>query len=141
MTVSTMEKNVLWPWALSANGFMSSFTPGGKRQFVLSAYDVPISERGGTMKRQKPDHISQADWDSVESPKLSESFLAGMKPVAVLHADMPSRVRGPQKAPRKAPVSLRIDESTIKAFRSTGRGWQTRINEILRDWIREHEHA
>jgi len=93
------------------------------------------------MKKRKPDHISQKDWESVESSPLSESFLASMRPVSVLHPDIHPRLRGPQKAPRKTPVSLRLDESTIEAFRSTGRGWQSRINDILRDWIKEHKPA
>lgn len=64
-----------------------------------------------------------------------------MKPVHEVHPGMPSRVRGPQKAPRKMPVSIRLDESIIEAFRATGRGWQSRLNEVLRDWLKEHKPA
>ena len=32
----------------------------------------------------------------------------------------------------KVPVSIRLDADLIDHFRSTGRGWQTRINAILR---------
>lgn len=32
----------------------------------------------------------------------------------------------------KVPVSIRLDADLIEHFRSTGRGWQTRINAILR---------
>lgn len=33
---------------------------------------------------------------------------------------------------RKVPVSIRLDADLIEHFRSTGRGWQTRVNAILR---------
>lgn len=32
----------------------------------------------------------------------------------------------------KVPVSIRLDADLIEYFRSTGRGWQTRVNSILR---------
>jgi len=32
----------------------------------------------------------------------------------------------------KVPVSIRLDADVIEYFRSTGRGWQTRVNAILR---------
>ncbi len=32
----------------------------------------------------------------------------------------------------KVPISIRLDADLIEHFRSTGRGWQTRINAILR---------
>lgn len=93
------------------------------------------------MKKRKPESISQQDWDSVESPPLTNSFLAGMKSAKETHPDMPARVRGPQKAPRKAPVSIRLDETIIAAFRATGRGWQSRVNKALNEWLKEHKPA
>ncbi len=41
------------------------------------------------------------------------------------------RGRGPQKAPTKKLVSLRINPDTIATYRKTGRGWQSRIDEDL----------
>ena len=40
--------------------------------------------------------------------------------------------RGPQKAPTKKQVTLRLDKDVIDRFRATGSGWQGRINEALR---------
>lgn len=40
--------------------------------------------------------------------------------------------RGRPKAEKtKTQISLRLDESTIEAWRATGRGWQTRMAEQL----------
>ena len=41
------------------------------------------------------------------------------------------RVRGPQKSPTKRAVSLRLDGEILEAFRATGKGWQSRINDTL----------
>jgi uncharacterized protein (DUF4415 family) len=40
--------------------------------------------------------------------------------------------RGPQKAPVKKPVTLRIDPDILAWYKATGSGWQSRMNEALR---------
>jgi uncharacterized protein (DUF4415 family) len=40
--------------------------------------------------------------------------------------------RGPQKAPTKQQVTLRLDRDILDRFRATGEGWQSRINDALR---------
>jgi uncharacterized protein (DUF4415 family) len=41
------------------------------------------------------------------------------------------RRRGPQKAPRKQMVTLRLDAQVLERFRATGKGWQSRMNDTL----------
>jgi len=43
------------------------------------------------------------------------------------------RTRGPQKSPTKEPVSIRLDRDVVEELRSGGRGWQTRLNKMLRE--------
>jgi uncharacterized protein (DUF4415 family) len=40
--------------------------------------------------------------------------------------------RGPQVAPVKQQVTLRIDKDVLETFRATGHGWQSRMNAALR---------
>ena len=40
--------------------------------------------------------------------------------------------RGPQLAPVKQQVTLRLDRDVLETFRATGAGWQGRINAALR---------
>lgn len=40
--------------------------------------------------------------------------------------------RGPQKAPTKKLVSLRLSPEVLDHYRSTGPGWQTRIDQALK---------
>ncbi|PXW79994.1 BrnA antitoxin of type II toxin-antitoxin system [Nitrosomonas sp. Nm84] len=49
------------------------------------------------------------------------------------------RGRGrPQGSGKKEQVTLRIDTEILEQFRATGNGWQTRINDALRDWMKQH---
>ncbi|MGD1063829.1 MAG: BrnA antitoxin family protein [Terracidiphilus sp.] len=45
--------------------------------------------------------------------------------------------RGPQKAPTKKLISLRLSPQVIDHFKSAGPGWQTRIDETLAKAIRK----
>jgi uncharacterized protein (DUF4415 family) len=43
------------------------------------------------------------------------------------------RGRGPQKSPTKVLTTIRLDSDVLAFFRAQGRGYQTRINDALRD--------
>ena len=51
-------------------------------------------------------------------------------------------VGGPRKRGRpagtgtKEQVAIRFDRDVVAALRATGPGWQTRVNEVIRDWLR-----
>jgi uncharacterized protein (DUF4415 family) len=45
------------------------------------------------------------------------------------------RKRGPQKAPRKVPISIRLSPDVAAGLRATGEGWQKRADEALRSWL------
>jgi uncharacterized protein (DUF4415 family) len=48
------------------------------------------------------------------------------------------RVRGPGKRPKKEQVAIRFSPDVLTAFRATGRGWQTRMNAALQEWLAAH---
>ena len=49
-----------------------------------------------------------------------------------------ARTRGPNTRPTKEQVAVRYSPDVLAAFRATGAGWQTRMNDALRDWLRTH---
>jgi uncharacterized protein (DUF4415 family) len=62
-----------------------------------------------------------------DAPELTDAQIAGA-PVTI-----GIRPRGrPKSENRKAAISLRVDADVLDAFKSTGEGWQTRMNGILR---------
>lgn len=75
-----------------------------------------------------------------ENPELTEAFFARAKR-GISHLPAPmrqaiehtiaARRRGPQKAPTKQLVTLRLSRPVLEAYRSTGQGWQARIDEDL----------
>jgi len=50
------------------------------------------------------------------------------------------RLRGPQKAPTKELISIRLPRDVVGRFRAGGPGWQGRMEEALRDWLKHHPH-
>jgi uncharacterized protein (DUF4415 family) len=38
----------------------------------------------------------------------------------------------------KTQVTLRLDAEVLEKFKASGDGWQTRINEALKSWVRTH---
>ena len=100
--------------------------------------------------KKKPDHVSQKDWDDVDIPELTDEDFARMRParevLPALIGEKPAaeliKQRGrPKKAQPKKAVSLRIDPEVIDYFKSTGRGWQSRIDAALKEWVKEHKAA
>ena len=45
---------------------------------------------------------------------------------------------GSVKAYAKVAVKLRLDPDVLAALRATGRGWQTRVNDTMREWVNTH---
>jgi uncharacterized protein (DUF4415 family) len=45
---------------------------------------------------------------------------------------------GSTAAVRKAATTIRLDEDVLSAFKASGQGWQTRMNDALRDWLATH---
>ena len=50
-------------------------------------------------------------------------------------------VRGPQKAPIKERITIRLSPEVVQRFRATGDGWQTRVDTALKDWLKSHKPA
>ena len=45
----------------------------------------------------------------------------------------------PPVAKPKVSTTIRLSQDVIDHFKAGGRGWQTRINNALREWIGEHD--
>jgi uncharacterized protein (DUF4415 family) len=48
------------------------------------------------------------------------------------------RMRGPQKAPTKEQIAIRLSPEVLAYFRATGQGWQARMDAVLKEWIAQH---
>ena len=67
--------------------------------------------------------------------ELTDEMWTRMRPAVEVHPDIIAayrRRRGPQKAPTKQMISIRLDRDIVEHFHKRGRGWQRRINDALR---------
>ena len=99
------------------------------------------------MKRpKKPEGVSRQEWDDLDIPEWTAADFRRARPAAEVFPEIVAasramraqtrerkrRGRGPQKAPTKKLVSLRLDRDVLERFRATGPGWQGRVNRALR---------
>ncbi len=88
------------------------------------------------------------DTPDEDNPEWTAEDMTNARPAAdVLPAligekatqDLLRRGRGrPPKDDRKVNQTLRIDPDVLEAYRQEGKGWQTRINRVLRDNMPKH---
>jgi len=75
-----------------------------------------------------------------EVREITSEDVARFKPFSALPASeqtllLKLRKRGPQKAPKKVPVSIRLSPDVAEGLRATGSGWQGRTDEALRSLL------
>ena len=94
---------------------------------------------GRVLARKEGERIPYEPEDGPYDPNDAEATRAFFAQADLIrHGKVVRRgKRGPQKAPTKKLVSLRLSPEVIDHFRSTGRGWQTRIDETLVKAIRK----
>jgi uncharacterized protein (DUF4415 family) len=97
------------------------------------------------MKLKKPKHIKQKDWDDVDIPELTNEDFKRMRPASEVLPEIVKaykeghlKVRGPQKSPTKVQTTLRLSRNVVEFFKSAGRGWQTKIDNALKDYVKLH---
>jgi uncharacterized protein (DUF4415 family) len=74
-----------------------------------------------------------------DNPELTKADFARAAPFAEVFPDLAASIRkgrGPNKAPTKKLVSLRLSPEVIEHFKATGDGWQSRIDETLRKVVK-----
>ncbi len=91
-------------------------------------------------------HSNNTWTDPDEAPEITAELLeTGVKMVgdqAVSDSEFKQAVkktvgRPTSKNPKQL-VSIRYDSQVIEYFKATGKGWQTRINEVLMEYIKTH---
>ena len=76
--------------------------------------------------------------DDPDTFELDDEWFANAKSSAeaVPHIlERHRRIRGKQKSPVKKDIHIRLDSDIVEHFRNGGAGWQTRLNEALRQAV------
>ncbi|MCK0507370.1 BrnA antitoxin family protein [Aromatoleum anaerobium] len=94
-------------------------------------------------------HATPTEWvDPDDAPELTDEFfekatpMIGGQPVTLEQAKAAftqalGRGRPKIESPKVA-LTVRYDADIVEAFKATGKGWQTRMNAALKDWLKTH---
>jgi uncharacterized protein (DUF4415 family) len=107
----------------------------GSRQRHQHAPGQQIRKGSFMPTAKKKGYSAKKDWDDVQSPELTDEQMAKAKPFAEVFPELAASIRrgrGPNKAPTKKLVSLRLSGQVIEAYKAKGPGWQSRIDADLR---------
>ena len=78
--------------------------------------------------------LTDADYDDI--PELTDEM---MERADLFIGDKLIRRGRPKLEQPKKQVTLRLDADLLDGLRATGPGWQTRINDVLRDWLEKRD--
>lgn len=87
----------------------------------------------------------------LDAPDATDEWFAKARPASEVLGDLlgasvakemlqPKRGRPALDKP-KAHVNIRLDADILEAFKETGAGWQTRVNNALREWLKTHPNV
>jgi len=86
------------------------------------------------MNGSKP--ATPTEWiDPDDAPELTDEFFERADEYL---GDQLVRRGRPVAISPKLSVTVRYDADVIAAFKATGKGWQTRMNDALREWLASH---
>jgi uncharacterized protein (DUF4415 family) len=84
------------------------------------------------MKKPDPEMIDE------DCPEWAAEDFAKARPISEIFPDLVAYSiarkqgqRGPQKKPRKVLISLRVESSTLAAYKAGGKGYQSRMAAVL----------
>lgn len=76
--------------------------------------------------------------DADDAPELGDGFFSS---ASLNHGDKVIRAGRPISDNPKQSTTIRYSPEVLAAFKATGRGWQTRMNAALQDWLKKHDPA
>ena len=76
------------------------------------------------------DFFEQGEWKIGEQPVPAQEGAAAVRKAL--------SIGRPKAESTKLSLTVRYDAEVVEAFKATGKGWQTRMNAALRDWLKSH---
>lgn len=113
------------------------FIMTGSKMTTMTADDMRAARERGE---------SKTDW-----VLLRQNALNGIEPTEdedspdaaqlMREAVAKRRAGRPKGSGNKEQVAIRFDKDVLAFFRASGAGWQTRMNDALREWLNTHHPA
>ena len=74
-----------------------------------------------------------------ENPEWTDAETRQAVPFSSLPESLQAKLRGRPKADvTKERITIRLSADVVERFRRSGRGWQTRMNDSLKEWLESH---
>lgn len=100
----------------------------------LRLQDQPLTDEEGEVRELTLADIRKfRPAKEVLPPELYEALVANTKKYI--------GQRGPQKKPTKVSITVRYSPEVVEYFKATGEGWQTKMDDALKDWIKKRKRA
>lgn len=92
------------------------------------------------MPKLKPGHISPTPEEdaAITAAAMSDPDAMPLTDEEWRRARPSVHFGRPRLASPKVPTTIRFDADVLAALKETGRGWQTRVNEAMREWVKTH---
>ena len=87
---------------------------------------------------KKPPEVSQEDWDSVDVPEMSDADFERARPFKEAFPEQYEawkKMGRPRVAKPKVHIGFRLAADVVAAIRAAGRGYNARVEKVLRDAI------
>jgi len=116
--------------------------------FRVISFGLRAGRNGGSMKtiEQFWDTTGTEDWtdDDGEVRELNETEIASMTPFANLPEELKASLSQWKDAtvvpdPPKKVVSIALSSDVLEKFEANGKGWESKVDDALREWLEEHK--
>ncbi|MDR1367426.1 MAG: BrnA antitoxin family protein [Candidatus Accumulibacter sp.] len=82
-------------------------------------------------------NATETAWiDPDDAPELDDDFFERADEYVGEKLIRRGRPVGSVKASPKRQTTIRFDPEVLEGLRATGKGWQTRANDVLREWLK-----
>ena len=88
---------------------------------------------GSNLSKVDTHAIQPEEYD--ELPELDDAFF---ERADLYKGEKLIRAGRPKSPRRKVLLSVRYSPEVVEYFRATGSGWQTRMDDALKEWLKEH---
>jgi uncharacterized protein (DUF4415 family) len=93
------------------------------------------------MKKKSTTRKSETDWERIAAMKDEDLDLSEIPEVTTEMFARGVLRRNFEPIPRKKQLTLRIDSDVVEWYKKQGRGYQTKINALLRAYMKEHRRS
>lgn len=92
--------------------------------------------KNSTTKKSK---TSQTDWKRIDAMTDEDIDLSDIPEITPEMFARAVHMRNFKVIPRKKQLTLRVDSDVVDWYKKQGPGYQTRINSLLRAYMKEHQ--